>query len=104
VFWPGTGSARLCLHCGIHEPGHTFNIHQHPESEEAFIAFEGEGQAYLVDRWHDLRPGDVFFAAPGVPHGTRNLSTSGTRFAVCGGPTPFDALLYARGGVSSQVV
>nr|WP_198151565.1 cupin domain-containing protein [Kibdelosporangium sp. MJ126-NF4]CTQ90391.1 hypothetical protein [Kibdelosporangium sp. MJ126-NF4] len=104
VFWPGTGSARLCLHCGIHDPGKTFNIHQHPQSEEAFFAFEGEGQVYLVDSWHDFKAGDVFFAAAGVLHGTRNPSPTGERFAVCGGPTPFDATLYARGGVSSQVV
>ncbi|MET9264293.1 cupin domain-containing protein [Amycolatopsis sp. NPDC004079] len=103
LFWPGTGSARLCLHCGIQDPGQTFNVHQHPESEEAFIAFEGDGQMYLIDRWHDVSPGDVLFAAPGVPHGTRNPESAEARFATCGGPTPFDPVLYARAGVSAEV-
>ena len=105
LFWPGTGSARLCLHCGIQQPGQTFNVHQHPDSEEAFIAFEGEGQMYLIDRWHDVSPGDVLFAAPGVPHGTRNPHTGpdARRFATCGGPTPFDPVLYERAGVTTEV-
>lgn len=105
LFWPGTGSPRLCLHCGIQQPGQTFNVHQHPNSEEAFIAFEGVGQMYLADRWHDVRPGDVLFAAPGVLHGTRNPNTGPTarRFATCGGPTPFDPALYASAGVSAEV-
>jgi mannose-6-phosphate isomerase-like protein (cupin superfamily) len=44
VFWPGTGSGQMCLHCGIQQPGETFNVHLHPESDEAFFAFEGLGQ------------------------------------------------------------
>ncbi|MFD0384022.1 cupin domain-containing protein [Streptomyces stramineus] len=90
VFWPGTGSARLCLHCGVQQPGQTFNVHVHPESEEAFIAFEGEGQLYLHDQWNDVEPGDVLFAPPGVPHGARNPHTGAdaAAFTTCGGPTP----------------
>lgn len=105
VFWPGTGSPRLCLHCGIQQPGEMFNVHNHPHSEEAFIAFEGAGQMYLIDRWHDVSLGDVLFAAPGVPHGTRNPHTGGNsrRFVTCGGPTPFDPVLYQRAGVSVEV-
>ncbi|WP_218952385.1 cupin domain-containing protein [Amycolatopsis anabasis] len=105
VFWPGTGSARLCLHCGMQEPGQTFNVHQHPESEEAFIAFEGDGQLYLIDRWHEVSAGDVLFAAPGVPHGARNPKTdpAAGRFVTCGGPTPFDPALYASAGVTAEV-
>lgn len=105
LFWPGTGSARLCLHCGIQRPGQTFNVHQHPVSEEAMIAFEGEGQMYLIDRWHDVSPGDVLFAAPGIPHGTRNPHTGPAAgcFATCGGPTPFDPVLYDRAGVCAEV-
>jgi quercetin dioxygenase-like cupin family protein len=101
IFWPGVGCSQLCLHCGVMEPGETFNVHVHPESDEAFIAFQGEGQLFLYDRWHDAAAGDVLFAPPGVPHGTRN--TSASRFVTCGGPTPFDPVLYERAGVATVV-
>lgn len=105
VFWPGTGSARLCLHCGIQEPGETFSVHVHKNSEDAFIAFEGEGQMFLLDRWIDVRPGDVLFAPPMVLHGARNPHTgpAAKRFVTCGGPTPFDTFLYDAAGLSSEV-
>ncbi|MDN3268916.1 cupin domain-containing protein [Streptomyces sp. MA15] len=105
VFWPGTGSSRLCLHCGIQQPGETFNVHLHPDSDEAFIAFEGVGQMYLRDRWIDVAAGDVLYAAPGVLHGARNPHTGPTarRFVTCGGPSPSDPALYSAAGHSSQV-
>jgi mannose-6-phosphate isomerase-like protein (cupin superfamily) len=105
VFWPGTGSARLCLHCGIQEPGETFSVHVHQHSEDAFIAFEGEGQMYLRDQWVDVRAGDVLFAPPTVLHGARNPHAGPTaeRFVTCGGPTPFDTFLYDAAGLSSEV-
>lgn len=103
--WPGTGSPQLCLHCGVMQPGEYFNVHVHPESEEAFIAFEGEGQLHLAGEWYDVVPGDVLFAPPGVPHGTRHPvdDPAAPRFATCGGPTPFDPALYERAGVSTKV-
>jgi quercetin dioxygenase-like cupin family protein len=105
VFWPGTGSPQLCLHCGIQQPGETFSVHIHPESDEAFFAVEGIGQVYLADRWIDVEPGDVLFAPPGVPHGTRNPHTSdgARRFVTCGGPCPFDPALYERAGLTAEV-
>ncbi|WP_433400851.1 cupin domain-containing protein [Streptomyces sp. CA-146814] len=105
VFWPGNGSSQLCLHCGIQQPGQTFNVHLHPDSGEAFIAFEGIGQMYLRDRWIDVAAGDVLYAAPGVLHGARNPHTGpdARRFVTCGGPSPFDPALYSAAGLSSDV-
>jgi quercetin dioxygenase-like cupin family protein len=105
VFWPGTGSAQLCLHCGIQQPGETFSVHLHEVSEDAFIAFEGVGQMFLKDRWIDVSEGDVLFAPPGVLHGARHGDDSpdARRFVTCGGPTPFDTFLYKAAGVSSEV-
>jgi mannose-6-phosphate isomerase-like protein (cupin superfamily) len=106
VLWPGTGSARLCLHCGIQQPGETFSVHLHRHSEDAFIAFEGEGQMYLGDRWIDVQQGDVLFAPPMVLHGARNphVGPDARRFVTCGGPTPFDTFLYDFAGLSSEVI
>jgi mannose-6-phosphate isomerase-like protein (cupin superfamily) len=105
VFWPGTGSSRLCLHCGIQQPGETFTPHLHTDSDEAFVSFEGQGQMYLEDRWIDVEPGDILYAAPMVLHGTRNPHTGpdARRFVTCGGPTPFDPVLYQAAGVSAAV-
>jgi mannose-6-phosphate isomerase-like protein (cupin superfamily) len=106
VFWPGTGSASLCLHCGIQQPGETFSVHLHQHSEDAFIAFEGEGQMYLGDRWVDVQRGDILFAPPMVLHGARNphVGPDARRFVTCGGPTPFDTFLYDSAGLSSEVI
>ncbi|MFF2729647.1 cupin domain-containing protein [Streptomyces sp. NPDC058008] len=105
VFWPGNGSSQLCLHCGIQQPGQTFNVHLHPDSDEAFIAFEGIGQMYLRDRWIDVTAGDVLYAAPGVLHGARNPHTGpdALRFVTCGGPSPYDPALYSAAGLPSDV-
>ncbi|MFH8759059.1 cupin domain-containing protein [Streptomyces atroolivaceus] len=105
VFWPGNGSSQLCLHCGIQQPGQTFNVHLHPESDEAFFAFEGVGQMYLRDRWIDVAAGDVLYAAPGVLHGARNPHTGpdARRFVTCGGPSPYDPALYSAAGLPSDV-
>ena len=105
IFWPGTGSPCLSLHCGIQQPGQTFSVHVHPASEEAFIVVEGIGQMHLSGCWIDVRPGDVTFAPPGVPHGARNPhgGPSAQRFVTCGGPTPFDRSLYDSAGVSAEV-
>ena len=105
VFWPGNGSSQLCLHCGIQQPGQTFNVHLHPDSDEAFIAFEGIGQMYLRDRWIDVAAGDVLYAAPGVLHGARNPHTGpqARRFVTCGGPSPYDPALYTAAGLPSDV-
>jgi mannose-6-phosphate isomerase-like protein (cupin superfamily) len=105
VFWPGTGSSQLCLHCGVQQPGETFNVHLHDEADEAFIAFEGVGQMYLADRWVDVSAGDVLYAAPRVLHGARNPQTGpgARRFVTCGGPAPFDPVLYAAAGLTTEV-
>ncbi|WP_338785149.1 cupin domain-containing protein [Streptomyces sp. DG1A-41] len=63
----------------MQQPGQTFDVHVHLDSEEAFIAFQGVGQLYMYDQWNDVEPGDVLFAPPGIPHGARKAATAGTR-------------------------
>ncbi|WP_036324293.1 cupin domain-containing protein [Microbispora sp. ATCC PTA-5024] len=105
LFWPGAGSARLCLHCVIMMPEETLAVHTHPGSDEAYFVFEGSGQFYLDDRWVDLGPGDGVFAPPDVPHGARNPYSGhrADRFVAFGGPAPFDPELYGVAGVSAEV-
>jgi Mannose-6-phosphate isomerase len=104
LFWPGTGSPHLCLHCGVQEPGQTFGVHVHPVSEELFLAVEGKGQVYLGNQWFDMAAGDLLYAPAGLPHGARNPFTGidARRFVTCGGPTPFDKALYEAAGLSGE--
>ncbi|RJX39871.1 cupin domain-containing protein [Paenibacillus pinisoli] len=106
LFWPGTGSARLSLHCGIQEPGQSFAVHQHPHSSELFIGVEGKGEIHLNGEWHPFEAGDLLYVPQGIFHGTRNLYTGegAARFVTTGGPTPFDASFYTFAGVSPEVV
>ena len=104
LHWPGTGSPLLGLHCGIQKPRQTFPIHRHPHSEELFIGFRGEGECYLNGTWQPMRAGDVLFAPPGLFHGARNAKHGGDPFITCGGPTPFDPVLYRLAGFSPDVL
>lgn len=105
LFWPGTGSGHLSLHCGIQQPGQTFGIHHHPVSEELFIGVEGKGQVHLNGEWFDFEEGDILYSPPNIYHGTRNpnKSTEATRFVTCGGPVPFDENFYISANLSSVV-
>jgi quercetin dioxygenase-like cupin family protein len=69
-----------------------------------FIGFRGEGECYLNGEWQPMRAGDVLFAPPGLLHGARNAKHDGEPFITCGGPTPFDPMLYRLAGVSPEVL
>ncbi|MEC0232182.1 cupin domain-containing protein [Paenibacillus alba] len=105
LFWPGTGSAQLSLHCGIQEPGQSFAVHQHPSSSELFIGIEGAGEVYLNGEWKTFEAGDLIYVPQGIFHGTRNLYTGegAKRFVTSGGPVPFDESFYQFAGLSSEV-
>ncbi|OGO22149.1 MAG: hypothetical protein A2144_00865 [Chloroflexi bacterium RBG_16_50_9] len=99
VIWPGMGSRKLNLHRAEHPPGLEFKVHVHPDSEDTVLAFQGRGQGFLVDRWHDMEEGDVMFAPRHVKHGTRNPS-GGSRelFIATGSAAPPQMELYHLGG------
>ena len=72
VVWPGMGARKISSHRALHPPGVEFKVHIHPGSEDTILAFQGSGQGFLVDRWHDMEEGDVMFAPRPIKHGTRN--------------------------------
>jgi quercetin dioxygenase-like cupin family protein len=49
--------------------------HSHPEGGELMIFTSGRGKAWLEGEEHELVPGSVLYAPPGVSH--RTLNTSG---------------------------
>jgi quercetin dioxygenase-like cupin family protein len=64
---------------GGHTPDHT-----HPFEHENYI-LEGTGRVRIEESWHDLRPGDVVFVPPGIPHTYQNAGDEPFRF-ICGIP------------------
>lgn len=105
IFWPGSGSPHLCLHCGIQLPGEEFSVHHHDIAEELFIGFEGEGEVHLDGEWHPFSAGDILYSPPNVRHGTRNpqVGPDAKVFVTCGGPTPSDETFYIKAGLSAEV-
>ncbi len=98
VVWTGMGSRKISLHRAKHPPGLEFHVHVHPDSEDTILAYRGDGQGYLVDRWLDMKEGDVLHAPRGVTHGTRNHRRSGGDFICTGAAAPPQADLYRIAG------
>lgn len=98
VLTPRLGSRNIGITSGVHEPGMEFEPHVHPLSEELIFCFEGEGEFFLVDRWYPVKKGDVLYAPPGIPHGTRKPADSEGKFITVGVATPPQLDLYNRIG------
>lgn len=63
--------------------GHT-PYHHHPFEHENFIV-EGQGKVRINDQWHEVKPGDVIFVPPDVPHNYENAGETAFKF-LCGIP------------------
>ena len=98
VLTPRLGSHNVGITSGVHLPGMEFEPHIHPLSEELVFCFEGEGEFYLYDRWIPVKAGDVLYAPPGIPHGTRKPAGTEGRFVTIGVATPPQLDLYNRIG------
>jgi len=99
VVWPGMGSRKISLHRAKHPPGFEFKVHIHPDAEDTILAFRGQGQGFLVDRWYDMAEGDVLYAPCPVKHGTRNNDKHSKEPFICvGGAAPPQMELYRLAG------
>jgi len=99
IVWPGTGSRKISLHRAKHPPGFEFKVHIHPDAEDTILAFRGNGQGYLVDRWYDMEEGDVLFAPRPIKHGTRNHDERSEEPFICtGAAAPPQMELYRLAG------
>jgi gentisate 1,2-dioxygenase len=98
IVWPGMGARKVSLHRAQHPPGQEFKVHIHPAAEDTILAFRGNGQGYLVDRWYDMAEGDVLHAPRGVKHGTRNPAGSKDAFICTGAAAPPQMDLYRLAG------
>jgi len=100
---PVIGSRLNSCQAIYHEPGETFAIHAHPVSETVYVVYQGKGQVFLDDAWHDIEAGDVVYVPEGYKHGTRNLQTNPEVLVVYdwGVPPPLEQ--YELGGWWNQV-
>lgn len=98
VLTPRVGSHNVGITSGIHYPGMEFAPHIHPLSEELVFCHDGEGEFFLNDKWIPAKKGDLFYAPPGVPHGTRKLAGTEGTFVTIGVATPPQLDLYNRIG------
>ncbi len=99
VVWPGMGARKISSHRAHHPPGVEFKVHIHPGSEDTVLAFQGNGQGFLVDRWYDMEAGDVMFAPRNIRHGTRHPDRNSQEPFVClgsAGPPQLDLYALAK--------
>jgi quercetin dioxygenase-like cupin family protein len=73
------GSTSLTMGLSTFQPGATIPLHTH-NVEEAITIIEGEAVAIIDGHESILRPNDVTFVPPGVPHHFRNDSDATMRF------------------------
>lgn len=99
VVWPGMGARKISSHRAHHPPGVEFKVHVHPGSEDTVLAFQGNGQGFLVDQWYDMDEGDVMFAPRPIKHGTRHPDRNSREPFVClgsAGPPQLDLYALAK--------
>jgi quercetin dioxygenase-like cupin family protein len=97
IVWPGAGCRMLGGHLALHPPGVSFRPHVHPISEDAIFTLQGHGDAFLVDKWIEVGPGDIIYAPAGVEHGTANRKGRESTYIAHGyaGPPQFDLYEWA---------
>ncbi len=61
------------------EPNGNTPPHSHPYEHENYV-LEGEGQVFLNDEWHSIKPGYVILVPPNMHHQYRNTGSTVFRF------------------------
>jgi quercetin dioxygenase-like cupin family protein len=56
------------------EPGQSQHVHAHADADKAYVVMEGRGLFTVGDETFEAVPGEIVWAAKGVPHGVENKS------------------------------
>lgn len=75
------------FHCGcmVDPPGHEWNNFTHTANELVAVV-EGRMRFTLLDDSFELEPGDEIFIPAGVPHSTKNIASTNSKwYYVSGG-------------------
>jgi quercetin dioxygenase-like cupin family protein len=70
------------------EPGQVQPVHDHADADKVYIVMEGRGTFTVGDETREAGPGEVVWAAAGVPHGVTNQGHERLALLVCIAPPP----------------
>jgi quercetin dioxygenase-like cupin family protein len=70
------------------EPGQSQPVHDHPDSDKAYVVMEGRGVFTVGSESRAAGPGEIIWVAAGVPHGVENRSEIRLVLLVSIGPPP----------------
>ena len=70
------------------EPGQVQPVHDHAEADKVYIVMEGRGFFTVGGETREAGPGEVVWAAAGVPHGVENRGSERLALLVCIAPPP----------------
>lgn len=54
------------------EPGQVQPVHDHADADKVYVVMEGRGWFIVGDEAREAGPGEIVWAAAGVPHGVEN--------------------------------
>lgn len=101
IAWPGTGFQTQAVHVLTLSAGQQTEMHSYGLAEEAVLALQGEGEAYVRGEWVQFRPGDMAFFPPPVEHAIRATPDRPGLVAVAAiSPPEFE--LYESGGLYNR--
>jgi quercetin dioxygenase-like cupin family protein len=64
--------AQMLAGLNCFEPGQQHAMHSHAGQDKLYVVMEGTAIIRIGDQEETLAPGDIAFAADGVPHGVKN--------------------------------
>jgi len=70
------------------EPGQSQPLHEHGDADKAYLVMEGRGVFTVGGETFEAGPGEVVWAAAGVPHGVENQGTERLTVLVAIAPPP----------------
>jgi len=70
------------------EPGQSQHVHAHEDADKAYVVMEGRGWFSVGGETFEAGPGEIVWAARGVPHGVENQSAGRLTVLVAIAPPP----------------
>ena len=70
------------------DPGQSQNVHAHEDADKAYVVMEGRGWFTVGDETFEAGPGEIVWAAKGVPHGVENKTAERVTLLVTIAPPP----------------
>jgi gentisate 1,2-dioxygenase len=102
IAWPGNGFQTESVHVLTLRPGLESERYAYQLSEEAYLCHHGDGEVFLRDQWHPMKPGDMAYFPEGAPRAFRNPGGRAADFLLVSQTTPPQLEVYAASGLYNQ--